>query len=182
MAYPITKYWFYPLNWMMIKRIRGSDDIPENSNFIIVSNHEKLIDPLYVLYPILKKLNKKVHFLAAPTWWFLGETICRKWVGCIPLFNQKQAYAEAKEIIKSGEIVGIFPEGHLNAKVRYPKTGAVRLAIETKSPILPIGLKSSYFPFNSTINIGKPIFLKNKVNIKKQAVDLMEHVYRLRDK
>lgn len=136
---------------------------------------------MLIIYPILRKLNKKVHFLATPTWWFLGETICRKWAGCIPLFNSEQAYNEMKNHIKKGGIIGIFPEGHLNARVRHPKIGAVRLAIETKTPILPISIKSSYLPFNSTINIGKLIYAKKEKNIEKQTLDLMSYVYGLRD-
>ena len=181
MAYPITKFWFYPLNWIMIKKIQGENNIPKNQNFIIISNHEHLIDPLYIIYNILWKLNKKVHFVATPTWWFLGDTICRKWTGCIPLFNSEQAYIESTKLIKLGEIIGIFPEGGTR-RTKNPKTGAIRLAIETKTPILPIGIKSSYIPFNSTVNIGKPIHLKKKNNIKKQMSALMKEVYRLRNR
>ena len=180
MAYPITKSWFYPLNWVMIKRIQGENNIPKNRNFIIISNHEHLIDPLYIIYSVLWKLNKKVHFVATPTWWFLGEKICRQWAGGIPLFNSEQAYKEAKELIKSGEIIGIFPEGGTR-RTKNPKTGAIRLALETKTPILPIGIKSSYLPFNSTVNIGKLVHLKKKNNIKKQTLELMEYVYKLRN-
>lgn len=75
MAYPITKFLFNPLCRILIKRASGSENIPENSNFIIASNHEHLIDPLYLLYPVLKKLNKKVHFLSTGRWWFLGDTV-----------------------------------------------------------------------------------------------------------
>jgi len=181
MVYPISRFWFNPLCRILIRKINGTNNIPINSNFIIISNHEKLIDPFLILYPVLKKLNKKIHFIATPTWWFLGETICRKWLGCIPLFNSEQAYNEAKNYVKSGKIVGICPEGHLNAKIRYPKTGAVRLALDTKMPILPIGIKSSYLPFSSEITIGKPVHLKKGKNIKDQTLDLMKHVYRLRN-
>lgn len=181
MAYPISKFWFYPSCRLFIRRIKGSENIPINSNFIIVSNHEKLIDPLYIIYAILKKLNEKVHFLATPTWWFLGDKICRKWAGCIPILSTEQAFDEMKKCLKEGCIVGIFPEGHLNAEVRYPKTGAVRLAVETKTLILPIGLKSSYVPFSSSIIIGKPILLGKNKNIKKQAIDIMGIVYKLRE-
>ena len=180
MVYPILKLWFYPLCSTLIRRIKGIDNIPTKCPFIIVANHEKLIDPLYIIYPILKKLNKKIHFVATPTWWFLGEKICRQWAGGIPLFNSKQAYKEAKEIIKSGEIVGIFPEGG-RKRTKNPKTGALRLAIETNTPILPMGIKSSYLPFSSILNIGKLIYLKkNKKNLKKQAIKLMKYVYKLR--
>ena len=165
----------------MIKRIKEESNIPANSNFIIASNHEKLIDPLYLIYPILKKLNKKIHFVATPTWWFLGDIICRRWAGCIPIFDSEQAYEEARKYTTSGEIVGLFPEGHLNAKTRYPKTGAVRLSLETNTPILPIGIKSSYVPFNSIITIGKPICLSKNKNIEEQTLDLMKHIYNLRN-
>ena len=134
---------------------------------------------MIIFYPLLRKLNKKIHFLSSTRWWFLGDTICRKWAGCIPLFDRKQAYQEAKKLIETGEIVGIFPEAGLR-KTKNPKTGAVRLALETKTPILPIGIKSSYIPFNSALNIGKPIHLKKKSNVKKQMSDLMKEVYRLR--
>ena len=179
MAYTISKIWFYPVFRILIKRTYGIENIPNNSNFIIVSNHEKLIDPLFIVYLMLKRLNRKVHFLATPTWWFLGEKICRKWAGCIPLFNPKQAYNEMKDHIKKGNIVGIFPEGHLDEKVRYPKTGAVRLALETKTPILPVGIKSSYWPFSTTIRVGKLIYLKKK-NIKEQAFQLIDYAYQLK--
>ena len=179
MVYPLTKFWFYSLYFSLTRKIKGKENIPDNGPFIIVSNHEHLVDPLLILYPILRKLNKKVHFLSSPRWWFLGETICRQWAGCIPLFDRKQAYNESKELINSGEIVAIFPEGGIG-KTKNPRTGAVRLAIETKMPILPVGLKSSYIPFNSTLTIGKPVYMNRNKSVKKQTKDLMNHIYRLR--
>ena len=180
MAYPITKFWFYPLCSLLIRKIKGKENIPAKTQFIIVSNHEHLVDPLLIIFPILRKLDNKVHFVAKPTWWFLGNTICRKWAGCIPLFNKKQAFEESRLLIKSGEIVGIFPEGSTK-RTKNPKTGAIRLAIETNIPILPVGLKSSYIPFKSTMNIGELIHFKNKKNVEKQTLDLMDSVYKLRD-
>lgn len=181
MAYPISKLWYYPLCKVFIKRIKGIGNIPLKTPFIVVANHETLIDPLLIFFPILKKLNKKMHFLATPTWWFLGETVCREWAGCVPLFDSKHAYTEMKELLKKRNIVGIFSEGHLSKKIKNPKTGALRLAIETKVPILPIGIKSSYLPFNSTINIGKLIYFKSKKNMDKQMSNLMRNVYNLRN-
>ena len=181
MVYPIFRFLVYTLRVMLIKRIKGIDNIPHRTTFIIVSNHEKLIDPLYILYTILKKLNKKIHFLATPTWWFLGDIICRQWAGCIPLFNTEQAYKEAKRLVESSEIIGIFPEGGTR-RTKNPKTGAVRLALETNTPILPIAVKSSYVPFNSRLKFGKLIHLRgSKRNIRKLAKDLMLEVYKLRD-
>lgn len=181
MTYPISKFWFYPLCRLFIGKIKGIENIPTNTSFIVVANHEKLVDPLYIIYVILRKLNKKTHFLATPTWWFLGESICRDWAGCVPLVNSKQAYKETKKYIKSGKIVGIFPEGHLKARIRYPKVGALKLALETNTPILPIGLKSSYIPFNSGVNIGKLVYISKKKPLEKQIIEIMKKIYELKE-
>ena len=105
--------------------------------------------------------------MAVPTWWYVHEKLYRQWAGAIPLFNPEQAYREAKELIKSNEVIAIFPEGRLERKKRRenPKTGAVRLAIETKTPILPMGINFSYYPFSSTISIGKLIYPKENKNL-----------------
>ena len=182
MAYPISKFWIYPFCRLLIRNVKGMENIPRDKRFIVVANHEKLIDPFYVLYLLLRKLNKKIHFIASPRWWFLGNTICRKWAGCIPLFNSKKAYLEAKELLKQNEIIGIFPEGNLYKKVRIPKSGALRLSIETNTPILPIGIKSSYFPFSSKVNIGKLIYPKKGTrDIEEQTFKIMDYVYKLRN-
>lgn len=181
MAYPISKLWLYPLCWILIKKIKGIENIPDKKTFIIAANHETNRDHLLIVYPIIKKLNKKVHFIATPVWWF--NTISRQWAGVIPMHSPRQAYREAKGVIKSGEIVGIFPEGRLERKKRTenPKTGAVRLAIETNVPVLPVGLRFSYFPLTSALSIGKPIYFRSKKNIKNQSKELMKHIYKLRN-
>jgi 1-acyl-sn-glycerol-3-phosphate acyltransferase len=183
MVYPISKIWIYPICCILTKRIRGIGNVPSKPPFIVVSNHERLIDPFYILYIMIKKLNKKIHFIAEPTWWFLGDMGCRQWAGCIPLFNSKQAYNEIKKYLLNNKIIGIFPEGNYKKMLaKNFKTGFVRLAIETKIPILPVGIKSSYIPFTTTLNIGKLIYLKKgSKNIEKQTSDLMKLVYSLRD-
>ena len=179
MAYLITKIFYYSIIGFFMKGIKGLENIPKDKNFIIVANHDHLIDPVIMQYPFLKK-DKKVHFLATPTWWFVGDTIARKWAACIPLFNPKQAFEESKDLIRQGEIVGIFPEGHLDAKVRDIKSGAVRLALATKASILPIGVKSNYLPFSCSIKIGRPIYPNKNKKAKNHVVEIMDYVYRLK--
>lgn len=184
MVYPIFGILLTISFKLLTKSVKGVENIPTESNFIIAANHEHYLDPLFVAYPVLKKLNKKVHFVAKPTWWFLGENICRHWAGCIPLFSSKQAYKETKDVIERGGIIGIFPEGDLKNPMRKesPKTGAIRLAVETKRPILPIAVKSSYMPFSSRLNIGKPLyFKKSSGNIRIDTANLMAQIYKLRD-
>ena len=180
MVYEFTKWWYYPLCRLFLRRIDGMGNIPENTNFILVANHNKWIDPLLVAYPIIRCLNKKVHFIASPKWWpILGDLICRKWAGCIPLFTPKQAYNEAKRMIKNGEVVGIFPEGHLKHRKKNPRKGAIRLAVETKIPILPVKVNSHYFPFMSTITFGRLITPEKIKQDYKNPQRLIDEIYNL---
>jgi 1-acyl-sn-glycerol-3-phosphate acyltransferase len=52
------------------------------------------------------------------------------------------AYGEAVAALKSGELLGVFPEGGVNASftVRSLKTGAVRMAAEAGVPIIPVAV------------------------------------------
>ncbi len=181
MVYIISKLWLYPFCNILIKRVKGIENIPVKTKFIIASNHETLRDHLLVIYPILKKLDKKVHFIATPVWWFESERV-RKWAAVIPLYSPDQAYEEAKELIESGEIVAIFPEGRLERKNRAknPKTGVVRLALETNTPILPMGIKFSYVPSSSTLNIGKLVYARKNKDVKQQTKELMKYIYKLK--
>jgi 1-acyl-sn-glycerol-3-phosphate acyltransferase len=182
MVYPVSKLLIYPYYALFIKKVKGTENIPTSSNFILVSNHEKRIDPLYLIFTILKKLNKKVHFLAQPKLWFLGEKICREWAGCIPLFNAKQSYNELREFLLNGSIVGIFPEGDYNPNKMHKnlKTGVIRLAIETKKPILPVAIKSSYLPLDTIISIGKLEYFRKNNGLGMQIKKLMATIYGLR--
>ncbi|MFC1704864.1 lysophospholipid acyltransferase family protein, partial [Nanoarchaeota archaeon] len=72
--------------------------------------------------------------------------------------------------LKSGEPIGIFPEGHrsYSDKMREGKTGAARLALTARVPVIPIGIEGSkkVLPLGAfwprlkrfTINVGKPIY------------------------
>ena len=63
MAYPISKLWIYTLCRVLTRNIEGINNIPKDFNFILISNHDKLIDPLLILYPILENWTKKFIFL-----------------------------------------------------------------------------------------------------------------------
>ena len=176
---PITRLWLLPFLRRLIKKIKGMENIPLNNNFIIASNHEKLIDSFFISYIIFTKLNRKVNLIARPKY-KLEKIFPKKWIGWILIFDRKKGYAEAVEKLKSGAIVGIYPEGSTKIKNRL-KTGAIRLAIETNKPILPVGLNSSWKPFTATICIGKPFYADKNADIRLQTKNLMKKVYELKN-
>ncbi|MBG6213524.1 1-acyl-sn-glycerol-3-phosphate acyltransferase [Cryobacterium sp. CAN_C3] len=53
-----------------------------------------------------------------------------------------EAYAQAVAALRTGELLGVFPEGGVNASftVRELKTGAVRMALAANVPIIPVAV------------------------------------------
>jgi 1-acyl-sn-glycerol-3-phosphate acyltransferase len=79
--------------------------------------------------------------------------------GHIPVSKERggEAFKEALDKLKKGITVIVFIEGDLSDllhKIRKPKTGAVRLAMLSGKPIIPIGIsvrKKNIKPLNSII-------------------------------
>jgi 1-acyl-sn-glycerol-3-phosphate acyltransferase len=72
----------------------------------------------------------------------------------------RAAFDEAVKLLKAGHTVGIFPEGALSplaGGVCPPHTGAVRLALSTGAPIIPVGicLQREHIRFRETTVGGK---------------------------
>jgi 1-acyl-sn-glycerol-3-phosphate acyltransferase len=160
--------------------IVGEARMPEKSGLIYVSNHPNaLIDPalLFIALP------RRIAFLAKSTLFqipILGLLI--RVVGALPLYRQQDAGADvsknqktfeiARELLKSGGAIAIFPEGvsHNAPRLMPLKTGAARIALGTvsvgKNPgaldvkIVPIGLfytNKTTFRSEALIYFGEPI-------------------------
>ena len=115
-------------------------------------------------------------------------------LGCIPVDRKKADLTAAREIVsalRNNQIVGVFPQA---TRVRpdripyvVPHSGAIRFAIKTESPILPVGI-SAPFRLGGSVRIvfGKPINLRMPADslndadlIDGLAVDVMRKVYAL---
>lgn len=166
---------------IFFKRIElyNSENLPEKSGIIFVSNHPNaLIDPalLFVALP------RKIAFLAKSTLFkmpVIGYLV--RTVGALPLYRQKDAGADvsknqetfsvARELLKKGGAIAIFPEGisHNEPKLQPLKTGAARIAVGAvssgKNPasldlqIVPVGLyytEKTTFRSEALLHFGEP--------------------------
>lgn len=135
--------------------IRVHGEFPKNGPYILMFNHGSFIDPFVYAAMIKGKFtaviaaeNYKIPIFASMLRKFRAIPIHRK--------NRKKAmesikYAE-KVIKNEGYHMAILPEGtrSLDGKLKQFKKGGFHMAINTKTPILPIGavLPFKYKPKN----------------------------------
>ena len=125
---------------------RGAEHLPASGGFIVVVNHVSHADPFtfgHFLYDngrLPRYLTKSAVFETPIIGWVVRSA------QQIPVYRQSedaaQAYAAAIEALDRGECVAIYPEGTLTRDPGlWPmagKTGAVRLALATGYPVIPV--------------------------------------------
>ncbi len=152
---PVMMYWFFVrgLGWIARRRFNpiaiGTDNIPREGGAIIAANHLAVIDDAVI--PMT--CPRMVHFMGKSDY-FTGKGVkgkFKKWwftsVGVFPVdrsggSNAASAMETAKEVLLSGELFGIHPEGTRSPDGRLYRghTGFARLALETGCPIIPTAL------------------------------------------
>jgi len=90
-----------------------------------------------------------------------------------------EAYSQAVVALRSGELLGVFPEGGVNASftVRELKTGAVRMALAANVPIIPVAVwgghrlmtKNHRSTFGDRLNI--PVLIRAGAPFHPGAID-----------
>ena len=138
-------WFFHPLYWFLFPfKAYGKENIPPFSpddRLIICANHISDIDPVY-----LEMCQKRhVFFMAKAelfrgrfSRWFIGRLF-----GAFPVERGKGdtgAIDKAEEIVNSGRLLGIFPEGtrSRDGQLGRAKSGAALIAARTGANILPV--------------------------------------------
>lgn len=130
----------------LLWRIKYHDtsNIPNKleKGLLVLPNHQTYFDPFWITLPI----KRKYRFMAwdkAFDWFLIGRVI--RYLGAFPVSlsrgGTRQAMVEALKSLRDGATLMIFPEGSRgfsDGKLLEFKTGAVRIAIEAKVPILPV--------------------------------------------
>lgn len=152
--------------WVLIKilfkiEIKGLENIPEDGGFILASNHRSLPDPAFIAV----KLKPRVYFMAKKElfWWPFSVII--RALGAFPVKRGEGdhgAMDTATNIMRSGKILGIFPEGtrSKSGEPLRPKSGVAIIAKETKADVLPVGIHFEgklRFRSKVTVTYGKLI-------------------------
>ena len=159
--YPILR----PLFTIIIKvlyrpKIINSENIPKNGGLVVASNHVHAFDPLI----IGSGTKRTIHYLAKKELYKGIKKLFFDIVGTLPVDRNNKnesTIQKAEETLKTGGVIGIFPEGTRNRTKEdlLPfKKGAVNFAKHTNALLVPVAITGEYkiFGKNLTVKFGKP--------------------------
>ena len=137
-------------------RIIGKENIPTDSAVILAGNHTSVLD----CFMIIASTKRSVHFLAKNE--LFKNSFTNRFftmAGLIRVYrngNDRQALACAEEYLNNGCVVGIFPQGTTSRNPSEPlpfKIGAVKMAHDTKTAVVPFTINGNYRLFGKGIEI-----------------------------
>lgn len=136
--------------------IINNKNIPEKGRIVLAGNHKNILDCVL----LLSSTKRTVHFLAKIELTKGPLGFIFKHLGIIPVDRKgkdKSALPKAVNALNENKIIGIFPEGTLNrtkTEVTIPfKTGAVRMAYNTNTQIIPFSITGKYHIFGKGITL-----------------------------
>lgn len=127
------------------RTVIGEQNLPETGGAVIAMTHFGYLEFALVEWALWLHNHRRIRFMAK-------KSVFEKRVVGSFMRNMKHipvdmnagasAYASAVTALKSGELIGVFPEAGVSASftIRDFKTGAVRLAAEAGVPIIPLAL------------------------------------------
>ena len=163
-------------------KIIGTENIPKSGRVVLAGNHTSIFDaPL-----LISSTKRNVHFLAKKELWDGPQKIIFGHLGLIPVDRKNKdgnALIMAERYLKKEKLIGIFPEGttEKTGEMLKFKKGAVKMAIDTNSLIVPFVITGKYklFSKNLTIKFLEPIKCSN--NIKEETERLMNIIKKERE-
>ena len=166
--YKITR----PILSIFIKLYRptiiGKEFIPKEGRVILAGNHTSYLDPLLVAYGT----KRCVHYFAKDSLYKGIKKPIFKGLGIIPVnrkIKDKNSLYKGIDVLNNDLVVGIFPEGTINKTddiVMNFKFGAVKMAYETNSKIVPFSITHKYKFLKKSVKIeyGKPYNVSSDLN------------------
>ncbi|MCE3201950.1 1-acyl-sn-glycerol-3-phosphate acyltransferase [Paenibacillus sonchi] len=143
-------------------KIIGKENVPEEGGVLLCANHISLLDPMTIGI----KLRRQVKYMAKAELFkvpVLGWLIDK--LGAFPVKRggvSKESIKTALNTLRSGHIMGIFPEGTRNADSGAAKKGAASFALRSGAAVVPAAIVGSYKPFRRmTVIYGAPIDLSS---------------------
>ncbi len=183
------------LLWLLTRLVvEGLENVPAEGPFLLVSNHLCFIDPPFLgaLLPRRIVFMAKEELFRHP---ILGPVVT--WYGAFAVRRgqaDRQALRTATEVLKSGGVVGMFPEGHRSKTGQMSRAfaGSALVAHMAKVQVVPVavtGTEQINSPLSllrrpkMTLRVGKPFTLQkgegDKGDLEGMTSDMMRRVAEL---
>jgi 1-acyl-sn-glycerol-3-phosphate acyltransferase len=114
-------------------RVEGLESLPAEGPLLLIGNHDSHWDPVMVGVSAVKR--RQIRALAKSDLWKIKPLApILNGMGQVPIVRgagDKEALAQAVEVLRAGACIGVFPEGtRSRGKVLRARSGVGRLALE----------------------------------------------------
>lgn len=145
----------------------GLDNIPKEGRIILAGRHTNILD----CFLLISATKRSVHFLAKKELWRGFKKVLFANMGLIPVDRSKKDHNSlvmAEEYLNKECVIGIFPEGTTEkGRGLLPfKIGAVKMAKDTNTKIVPFCITGKYRLFSRSLKIEfqKAITIKGELD------------------
>ena len=139
-----------PLKSLYRLQAEGVENLPAEGGYVLASNHLSNFDPWVLAYPLWPR--RRLRSMAKSELFNPLLTPLLRASGAFPVRRggmDRNAYRMAVEIVRSGEVLLVFPEGARRGKGRWKgkrrrqqqvQSGAARIALSAGGPLVPAAL------------------------------------------
>lgn len=175
---PIIKIWF---KTFYMPTIIGKENIPKEGKIVLAGNHTNNFD----CFLLMSCTKRCIHFLAKEELWHGFKKVIFGNLGLIPVNRKIHDHASlevAESYLNDDKVIGIFPEGTISktGEMLPFKIGAVKMAYDTNTCIVPFAITGDYKLFSKNLKIvfGKEISIED-LNLDKANSILKSNIEKL---
>jgi 1-acyl-sn-glycerol-3-phosphate acyltransferase len=132
-------------SWRLRRRATGLENLPATGGAVIAMTHFGYLEFALVEWQTWLHNRRRIRFMATKRAFdkpVVGALLRGMHHIEVDMAAGGNAYTQAVDALRAGEIIGVFPEAGVSASftVRDLKTGAARLAAEAGVPIIPVAV------------------------------------------